>query len=199
MKIILLVLLVIPLSITSQIKDSLNIEFESQTLEKYDLLSEKYEGDTYTKICTSNIPKMLKYSNAKAWIAKTFGNYQSVVQLEDQESCKIILKGLLELTNEIEIIDKVSNVTVTPTLNFMLTIDCKDDKFRLKFENMRIDMLIASNPNPLYFETYYGKDSKKISEYIKIESTYGAHLGMQLVEFINSAITSIGSNDDDNW
>lgn len=111
---ILLVLLLIPLSLTSQIKDSLNIEFESQKLEKYDLQLEKYEGDTYTKICTSNVPKMLKYSNAKAWIAKTFGDYKSVVQLEDQESCKIILKGLLELINEIEVTGKVGNITITP-------------------------------------------------------------------------------------
>lgn len=81
----------------------------------------------------------------------------------------------------------------------MLTIGCKDDKFRLRFENMRIDMLIATNPNPLYFETKYGKDSRKISEYVEIKGIYRAHLGMQLAEFINSAITSIGLGDDDNW
>ena len=47
----------------------------------------------FSKVYNNSNDISKKFSNAKEWIAKTYGDYQSVLQFEDDKNYKIIIKG----------------------------------------------------------------------------------------------------------
>ena len=48
--------------------------------------------DSFSYVFTNTNAAKLNHSNAKQWVAKTFGDYKSVLQYEDDENYKIIIK-----------------------------------------------------------------------------------------------------------
>ncbi len=74
---------------------------------------------TYTDIVTVKNDKNTLFSNAKTWIASSFGDYKSVIQFEDKDAGKLIVKGISKIPGELY--DRIS---------FTLSIDCKDNKYR---------------------------------------------------------------------
>lgn len=66
-----------------------------------------------------------KHLLAKEWIAKTFGDYKSVLQFEDDEACKIIVKGFSPMSDDSK-------------LSYTITIDSKDDKYRIIISDLAI-------------------------------------------------------------
>lgn len=88
-----------------------------------------------------NIEKNRKFSNAKEWVAKTFGDYKSVIQYEDKQECKIIIKGKSPLKNEEHsAINDILNVRIIPSLNYTITIECKDEKYRFIMDGISVDV-----------------------------------------------------------
>lgn len=66
-----------------------------------------------------------KHILAKEWVAKTFGDYKSVLQFEDDDACKIIIKGFSPMSDDSK-------------LSYTITIDSRDDKFRVGISNLEI-------------------------------------------------------------
>lgn len=99
-------------------------------------------GNSYSKVFNASSSAKSKHLNAKEWVAKTFGDYKSVLQFEDDENYKLIIKGFSNLiTKNSSEANGLVNITVIPKMSYTLTIDCKDDKYRIKIEdiNFKID------------------------------------------------------------
>lgn len=82
--------------------------------------------------------KNTEYANAKEWIAKTFGDYNSVVKLDDNENKKIILKGRTEFLKSTNDLDIFATTTIKHLL-FTMTIECKDLKYRVGFSDLSVE------------------------------------------------------------
>jgi len=80
----------------------------------------------------NNFNKDLLFSNAKEWVATTFGDYKRVIQYEDKEEGKLILKGASD-------IPYIAG-SISERLEFTITIECKDEKYRYKISD--IDILL---------------------------------------------------------
>ena len=76
----------------------------------------------------SNSGKML-YSNAQEWITKSFGNYKSVIQLENIEALKLIMKSSMDIGFSYKS-PTIKALDTWYKLNFVITIECKNNKFR---------------------------------------------------------------------
>jgi len=164
----------------------------SKTFDKYDLINEKYEDSSFSMTYENSTPKNIKFSNAKMWIAKTFGDYKSVLQYEDPENNKIIIKGSSKMEDVTNVIDRVV-VKEKPNLLFLLTIDCRDDKYRLKFENMEVD-IEAEVGNISASKTIHYKYN--ILDCIQKETRYESRISVCLTSILNSASQAIEKNDD---
>ncbi len=105
-----------------------------------------------------------KQINAKQWIATTYGDYKSVLQFEDDENGKIIIKGISPLPREIG-----NMFSFTYHLFYTMTIDNKDDRFRIKMEDLKIEQYSPFVSGTLDFsvEECFGR---RITSYdVKIE------------------------------
>lgn len=79
-----------------------------------------------------------KIINAKTWIASTFGDYKSVLQFEDNTTGRIIIKG-----NTPSVRDGMYKYNIT------MIFDFKDDKFRIKVEDIKEILKLVNIPVPL--------------------------------------------------
>lgn len=77
-------------------------------------------SSTYTQVVEVKNSKDALFKNAQSWIAKTFGDYKSVIQFEDKEAGRLILKGVT---------DGVNNI-MTKSFRYVITIDTKDNRYR---------------------------------------------------------------------
>ena len=104
--------------------------------EEIKLGSENPEGVvSYVGALTNK--QSLAFTYAKQWVSKTFKNYKAVVQLEDNDNYKIVLKGnsLIFQKNTKE---TFANTETSGRLYYTVTIDVKEGKFRIKFEDMSV-------------------------------------------------------------
>lgn len=75
---------------------------------------------------------------AKQWIAKTFGDYKSVLQFEDDDNGKIIIKGKSRMWAE---------EYSTYYLEYTMTIDSRDNKYRISLDDVSIlDVFTVLSP-----------------------------------------------------
>lgn len=74
---------------------------------------------TYSEIVEVANKKDALYKNAQTWITKSFGDYKSVIQFEDKSEGKLIIKAFSKL-----------EAFLSDRLNYTITIDCKDNKYR---------------------------------------------------------------------
>lgn len=103
------------------------------------------EGSNISKIFSSNIIKDKKHINAKEWVAKTYGDYKSVVQFEDDNNCKLIIKGRSSLPERKRNYENIYSAIDKPYFVYTLTVDSKDDKYRIQIEDMSINIYHVSN------------------------------------------------------
>ena len=134
-KLIILLLLSVPINLLAQNSQIENIE-DSIII----------TNASYSKIVESDVPIKTKFLNAKQWIAKTYGDYKAVLQLEDDENGKIIIKGISPLEKETDYNQLIKSSYIRyPKIRYTLTIDCRDDKFRAKFESISIQLTVTSS------------------------------------------------------
>ena len=100
-------------------------------------------NDSYSVVINGDLPIATKIVNAKEWIAKTFGDYKSVLQFEDESSGKIIIKGKSGFKRERKNLPggQYNLEDHTATMNYTVTLDFKEDRFRIKFEDIAFDVL----------------------------------------------------------
>ncbi len=76
-----------------------------------------------------------KMTNAKTWIAKTYGDYKSVLQFEDSDKARIIIKGVSPLKTHLNF-DTGGKKELSVT--YTITFDFKEDRYRILFDNVGI-------------------------------------------------------------
>ena len=106
------------------------------------------DSQSFSKVYNNNNEVSKKFSNTKEWIAKTYGNYQSVLQFEDDKNYKIIIKGVQPFEEEKAETGHSSGrvyIFTNAVLCYTLTIDCKNDKYRIKMENVSIKEHVKTN------------------------------------------------------
>jgi hypothetical protein len=81
---------------------------------------EKFE---FTLIDTISKTKDELFLASLTWIATNFKSSKDVIQIQDKDAGKIILKGIISLSGSYDFI------------NFMITIDVKDNKYRIIMHN----------------------------------------------------------------
>jgi hypothetical protein len=105
----------------------------------------------YESIDTLTLTKDQLYTKAKLWIANTFKDSKSVIEIDDKENGQIVGKG-----------NFVVNYTyaLTPStcrFNFTVRIDLKDNKYRLQLYNI-IGEFAANYETPIEeIPNQYGK------------------------------------------
>ena len=72
----------------------------------------------------------LLYNNAKNWAVNTFYDFKDVLQYEDKEAGKLIIKGVYKPEVQQNVLNKESEV-----FWFTIIFDFKDNKYRYKVGN----------------------------------------------------------------
>ena len=89
----------------------------------------------FSFVIDSDINLNSKMSRAKSWIAKTFGDYKSVLQFEDPDNHRIIIKGVSKLDTKLNFNTGGRNDI---SAQYTITFDFKEDKYRIAFDNVKI-------------------------------------------------------------
>lgn len=170
-------------------------------LEQKDLV---FENNSFSHVFETKVSPATQYLNAKQWIAKTFGSYKAVVQFEDENAHKIILKGkIVSKDNEInETMKKWFQDKVT--YSFTMTIDIKEGRYRVKIEDVRasIETKTKQTDNPLAdpqisnhemtLEGYINWNERKADFAFLREM----HFKQEVVQLLNSLVNDINTVDD---
>ena len=150
-----------------------------------------------------NSPRAQKHLKAKEWVAKTFGDYKSVLQFEDDDNCKIIIKGLTQLpVEEDAVVSAIMIKKTRPQLKYSITIDSRDDKFRIKVEDIHIKTMIQ---NILLGKPSSSKETiQTIYEFCKYEDIYNydgeiEKLNMQVDSLKNLDVSQMKRKDVERW
>ena len=82
----------------------------------------------FEKRDTSKGTKTELFVKANTWVAKTFNDAKSVIQMSDKDAGKIIAKGAMSVSRKEPFIAEY-------LVKFTLTIDVKDNKYRCIFSD----------------------------------------------------------------
>lgn len=148
------------------------------------------ETTELSQVYQSSVSLSQKHLNAKAWIAKNFGDYNSVVKMEDATAGKIIGKGLSQLE---PIEQKTQSLVMRFSFNvkYTFTVDSKEDKFRIKIEDIVIDETIKCL-NHNFPET---RTSHDIAFYFsQIEANKGKEVAMRVLQNLELSFKTFFSN-----
>ena len=146
------------------------------------------------------------FTYAKQWVSKTFNNYKAVVQLEDNDNYKIVLKGnSLIYQNKTKV--SYGNMETTGILYYTVTIDVKEGKFRVKFEDMSVgrkthcssSMIKTTDINNSF--TFNEIDTKLADpstheEFKAILMEFPSRAKISISELINNLEDALNMNDD---
>ncbi len=168
--------------------------YATAQIERHKLLNEKYENNTYVYINNdSTLSKVEKFKNAKIWVAKTFTDYKEAVQLEDEDAGSIIIKGCNPMDEMIDIGIKNAYVKYDVDLLYTLSIDLRDNKFRLKFEDLAIS---GKKITQIGLMNKENDVDMPIIEFINKGEHFKMDIATSFSSFLNSAINMILIKDD---
>ena len=91
---------------------------------------------SFSHVFNSTLDINKRFVNAKSWIATSFGDYKSVLQYEDAENYRIIIKGKTPVF--IDTVDDEIRLNRAVQYSFTMTFDFKDDRYRIKFEDIAV-------------------------------------------------------------
>lgn len=137
----------------------------------------------------SDVPINTKMVNAKSWIATSFGDYKSVLQYEDYENHRIIIKGTATLSTSTS-----GNAGNKYTASFISTYDFKEDRFRIKYEDVSIHYTVYYNGKPLLEQDY------SLLEYVTtiITERYIEKKLNELMELTEQDVSSLSKREKEN-
>lgn len=95
----------------------------------------------FSEVVETNLSSSQMYSNAKEWVARSYADYKSVVQFDDQENFKLIIKGI----NDVYVYHDLSDIKMNDQLEYTITIECKEKKYRYRFNDIRIIRTVSSD------------------------------------------------------
>ena len=80
--------------------------------------------------------------NLKTWISGTFNKYKGVVDLENEEAGRIILKSKVKVNSDQECLGHYG--IMDAFFSFSLQVDCRDQKYRITIFDRSIDFSAKS-------------------------------------------------------
>lgn len=156
----------------------------------------------YEKVISINgVGKDIIYTTSKKWIVDSFLSSNtvkqiSVIQTEDKEFGQIIGKGYKPIFMEEN--PKPEQTMFGSLLNFyfFVQIDCKDEKFRIRFYDLKRDLILGNQVQPIEeYDTIMTnhKNPKRREEWEIIKQRLNTYFNALPEELKNKAIQS--SND----
>ncbi len=130
----------------------------------------------------AGVPKDAGYDKIKAWVATNFVSANDVIQFDDRNSGKMILKGNTEIP--IRSVGMVIPVRV----HFALTIDVRDDRFRYTYT---VNDITSGSPSRSIMRDM-DRDNKRIIE-------LKALIVATFTDYMSDLRTTVISTDDDDW
>ncbi len=173
------------------------VSFSAISFGQLKLSDVKFENNAYSHIFETSTPVADQYRNAKQWIAKTFGSYKDVVQLEDEETHKIILKGKMPLPDEHSVPGNGCMLTDKITSSFTMTIEFQDGRYRVKIED--VSLSIIAELSCFMAESRTDKYTMTLEEYkiwSKREDPSDFSMRLKTVDLINSLVKEVNTVDD---
>jgi len=89
-----------------------------------------------SKVVDVDLTKESLFSNCRDWIAKTFGDYKKVLQFEDKDAGKVIIKGVSNVKYKIQTSFLGIDLSNSEQIRYTITIECKDSKYRYTIDNI---------------------------------------------------------------
>lgn len=166
----------------------------AQTFNKFSLGGYDFVGNSYSIVRADSTNNPKKFLNAKQWLSHFFSDYKDIVEFEDEAHGKIVLKGMLPVEYSMD--NSNVNITYHPSISFILTIDVKPEKYRLKLDNL-IVTVVRIEKAPL--GDMISQAISPISEYVakfRKHSEERVAISASVTNFLNSAINTIEVVDD---
>ena len=166
------------------------------------VMSHDFADNSFVFIGNSKNSPKEKFRNAKSWIVKSFGDYKSVIQFEDAEECKLIIKGKLSPRHDMDtkrtIPDKMIIYYLNSQMEFTLTFEAKEDRYRLKFEDITVScseekvvkLRTSHTPTKLMSMNSFCSSYEGFASLVKFDLE-------KLVKYANDAI--VKESKDDDW
>jgi len=137
------------------------------------------------------------YNNAKLFVIKDFKNPKSVIQIDDKENGKIVIKAVMNSNyNEKGILGFKFDIWT----DFVFQIDLKDNKYRYRISNLFVDFSGDAVNENSSIETIIQKANKQIKAkykpvvYRSVEQSVDNDI-LALVESLKKQM----DNDDDSF
>lgn len=126
----------------------------------------------FSEVVEVPLPKEKLHSNAKEWVALTFGDYKRVIQFEDNENCKLIIKGV----SVIDYLAGIPGMTTSENIGFTITLESKDNRFRYKINDIVVNQEVKIfgsivRPKPFCPTKHINSIESYSLELDKLEST----------------------------
>jgi hypothetical protein len=213
-----IVLLLIMFIITLKVVGQVDLTFDPESAEKalqetrsqsqkresssVSVVSHDFKDNSYTYIGYSNNTRKDIFNNVKEWIAKNFGDYNRVVKLQDSESGKIVMKGKLPPRHDMDTkktnVDKMIIYYLNTQTEFTLTIEVKEGRYRLKFEDVAVNCSSEKEVKLRKSET--SSELIPMSKFCTMYEDFSGLVKYDLNQFVNSVKTAINKAPiDDNW
>lgn len=101
----------------------------------------------YSEVVESEFSKDVLFSNAKKWVVDNFGSYKDVVQYEDKEEGKLIVRGVSKVKYFSEFVIFGMIVKNSEHISFKMTIECKDNKYRYTMDDIIVHLRSVRGEN----------------------------------------------------
>ena len=102
----------------------IGLSTSAQVLSKEDIT---ITDNSFSYVYQTDVPLTKLFGKVNQWVARSFKDYKSVIQYEDKENYRLIMKGILLLDEG-----------WADDLNVSLTFDCKEGKYRVMSDGILI-------------------------------------------------------------
>lgn len=112
---------------------------EAKQIEMY-FPENEYGESEFSEVIECSLTKDVLFQNAKKWAVSTFYDYKEVLQFEEPELGRLIVKGLFKPKTLENVIDKESE-----EFRFTITFDFKDNKYRYRINGFESHVKAVEN------------------------------------------------------
>lgn len=112
---------------------------ETNQIENY-FPDNEYGESEFTEVIECSLTKDVLFQNTKKWAVSTFYDYKEVLQFEEPELGRLIVKGIFKPETLENVINKESE-----EFRFTITFDFKDNKYRYKINGFESHVKAIEN------------------------------------------------------
>lgn len=147
----------------------------------------------YVRIAESLNNQLVLFKNAQKWVSKTFNNYKAVVHTENPDVGLLVLKTRYP-------IPKPDFLKYTDYIFYTITIECKDQKFRITIDDFIKKAALTSQEDTMDFpvdndlvveKPNSNQDKERLARYRAVNEL----LNIEINETLNSLIEALKETD----